>query len=124
MSRIELLKEWVAALRSGEYRQGKNMLQNTNGTYCCLGVACEVARKHGIEVQDRYVKVNDHRTIKVLRGLDLCTQGPVRQAFGITECGQLSDDSCLSELNDSGATFSEIADIIEKELINEPRITE
>lgn len=33
-------KKWVAALRSGKYKQGKNLLYNQmHETYCCLGVA-------------------------------------------------------------------------------------
>lgn len=38
--------KWVAALRSGEYKQGKNTLISINedkgNTYCCLGVACAI----------------------------------------------------------------------------------
>jgi hypothetical protein len=37
----EELKIWIAALRSGEYIQGKDCLQYEN-RYCCLGVACMV----------------------------------------------------------------------------------
>lgn len=36
---------WIAALRSGEFKQGAGKLKhgNQNGTrYCCLGVACEI----------------------------------------------------------------------------------
>lgn len=35
-------KRWINALRSGEYKQGRSHLQDVNGNYCCLGVACEV----------------------------------------------------------------------------------
>src|SRR5258708_2356684 len=38
------VRAWVKALRSGEYRQGNFMLRPTDDTYCCLGVACEVAQ--------------------------------------------------------------------------------
>lgn len=34
--------KWVAALRSGEYRQGKKMLKTPEGSYCCLGVYCAI----------------------------------------------------------------------------------
>lgn len=37
----EQLKIWIAALRSGEYKQTTRALQNEHG-YCCLGVACKV----------------------------------------------------------------------------------
>lgn len=36
--------KWVKALKSGEFKQGKNTLKN-NGKYCCLGVLCELYRK-------------------------------------------------------------------------------
>ena len=35
------LTEWIAALRSGKYKQGRNALCK-DGKYCCLGVACEI----------------------------------------------------------------------------------
>jgi hypothetical protein len=35
-------KKWVAALRSGRYKQTKEMLRDKTG-YCCLGVACQLA---------------------------------------------------------------------------------
>ena len=34
-------KKWIAALDSGEYKQGKNELHSQYG-YCCLGVGCDV----------------------------------------------------------------------------------
>jgi hypothetical protein len=44
---IELGRRWVAALRSGDYRQGRGRLKRTrNGgtkvSYCCLGVLREL----------------------------------------------------------------------------------
>lgn len=49
------VKLWVDALRSGEYRQGHGELttldtQNNILSNCCLGVACEVALKNGVEM--------------------------------------------------------------------------
>ena len=34
-------KKWVAALRSGKFKQGKKQLK-ANNKFCCLGVACEL----------------------------------------------------------------------------------
>lgn len=34
--------KWIAALRSGAYKQGKGRLRRGD-SYCCLGVLCEVA---------------------------------------------------------------------------------
>jgi len=36
--------EWVAALRSGNYKQGHEWL-NRGGAMCCLGVACDLHSK-------------------------------------------------------------------------------
>lgn len=41
---------WVQALRSGEFEQGRSWL-NLNNRYCCLGVACEVAIRNGVELK-------------------------------------------------------------------------
>ena len=35
-------KRWIAALRSGEYAQGKGYLRTHDDTFCCLGVLCDV----------------------------------------------------------------------------------
>lgn len=42
-------KAWLDALRSGEYKQGRDALRNGDN-FCCLGVACEVALKQGVEL--------------------------------------------------------------------------
>lgn len=36
------VKEWIAALRSGKYKQGRLRLVDSYDTYCCLGVACNL----------------------------------------------------------------------------------
>jgi hypothetical protein len=40
----EVAEQWVAALRSGKYKQGRNYL-NSNGSYCCLGVLCDISKQ-------------------------------------------------------------------------------
>ena len=37
-------KQWVEALRSGKYEQGKEWLQY-QGKFCCLGVLCDLHAK-------------------------------------------------------------------------------
>ena len=48
----EAIREWVAALRSDRFKQGRAFLVlpaglggNEERTYCCLGVACEVFKE-------------------------------------------------------------------------------
>lgn len=38
---VKDIKKWIAALRSGKYKQTNEALQDTKG-YCCLGVACDL----------------------------------------------------------------------------------
>lgn len=44
----EIADKWIAALESGEYKQGQNVLRSDDGFYCCLGVLCELAVKEGV----------------------------------------------------------------------------
>ena len=47
----EIADKWVAALRSGEYKQREGGLANEKRTkHCCLGVLCELAIKEGVEM--------------------------------------------------------------------------
>jgi hypothetical protein len=44
----DLKAKWVEALRSGDYKQGTQLLKNQGEdecTYCCLGVLCVIAGK-------------------------------------------------------------------------------
>ena len=38
----EVRDRWTAALRSGQYEQGKGSFLDYGGAYCCLGVLCDV----------------------------------------------------------------------------------
>lgn len=98
-------KKWVKALRSGKYRQAKNNLVDSGG-YCCLGVLAKVRG------------VSDKR----LAGQNCLALFPhLMRAVGLrdNEGGFELVDGCeteyLSNLNDSGVSFAEIADIIESE---------
>jgi len=42
----EVKELWLAALRSGEYKQGRQRLR-TDDEFCCLGVLCDLAVKAG-----------------------------------------------------------------------------
>ena len=64
LTRQQFVREWVAALRSGKFAQTTGRLHKTpdpsgvyghptRRTYCCLGVACEVARAHGSRLAAR-----------------------------------------------------------------------
>lgn len=109
----EVMELWVKALRSGEYKQAKGVLQNDRGGYCCLGVLCDVAEKEGIKT---------YKTAGVkLLGPTLGTQAAVMKWAGLyDDCGAVKREvgesyrPALSGLNDSGDDFPKIADFIEK----------
>jgi hypothetical protein len=51
MMNPEIKAKWLAALRSGDYKQGYNQLTTVNGndvSYCCLGVLCDIAKSEGV----------------------------------------------------------------------------
>lgn len=89
-------KKWVEALRSGEYEQGTRFLKDGE-TYCCLGVLQKLFGKNYF-------------------GNRCSPTKSVMDAVGLTSSlGDHSGKECLALQNDNGATFPEIADIIESE---------
>lgn len=104
-----LVREWVKALRSGEYRQRHGQLRRGDA-YCCLGVAADVAIKTGkTPLRWEGDGLNDDRSFLSIRDPDL------QDALGIN-----GRQNCLTNLNDNeGATFPVIADWIETHILNE-----
>lgn len=54
----EIKAQWIAALRSGEYQQGRKCLTTITAEgdkHCCLGVLCDLASKAaiGLEISTR-----------------------------------------------------------------------
>lgn len=102
----EIKKLWVAALRSGKYKQGVGSLLNRVDEYCCLGVLCDLAVKKQVV----------HSFLDAHNGRNEVPGDIVRLWAGLTDSNPQIANSSLAQLNDQGATFTEIADIIEKEL--------
>ena len=106
----ENAKKWVAALRSGNYEQGRGALCR-EGKYCCLGVACVVAIENGLEVTA--VKELSDREIVLYDKQFSFPPTSVQKWLGLyTKCGSDSVDLVVANDND-GLSFSEIADLIE-----------
>jgi hypothetical protein len=89
-----LKAKWVAALRSGEYQQGKGKFEH-DGKFCCLGVLCKVA---GLPTRSE-------------EGLDNNFTDVDSDEIGICKVSW-----ALAAMNDNGKTFPEIADYIEANL--------
>lgn len=100
-------QKWVDALRSDKYKQGRFSLQSPTG-FCCLGVACKVAEENGVHVEYCVNSINR------LFGGCLASQPDVQEWLQLKTATGKCTIGYLSSLNDSGSTFSEIADIIEQ----------
>jgi len=109
---IEQIKTWIAALRSGEYKQSKHRLE-TQGGYCCLGVACKVVIPIDKLELNQYGLINGEYS-------DEQTYAPewLKKINSDTEFWKTYGES-LAGLNDSkGYSFEAIAQIIEDFYIN------
>lgn len=121
--------KWIAALRSDYYKQGKQYLakQRTPKApirHCCLGVLCEILPYvERIQRNNEFVYVateEEERSSTILpfeiaqkEGLDRSSPWidyPGKDEFGYTTTFRIS----LVELNDTGFTFNQIADLIER----------
>lgn len=110
----EFAEKWVKALRSGEYKQGKECLGNKDNGYCCLGIAAITAG-----ATDKMLLKSDNTTLANYLTRD--EFGPKitnkifenipQQLIGLYG-NQLVTE--LTSRNDSGQSFTEIADWIEQ----------
>lgn len=91
---------WVAAMRSGKYKQGMHCLRTINDAYCCLGVLCDVVDPSGWNAGGEYL------------GADLYPPGSICDAAGLT--GDMTRN--LGRMNDvMGFSFARIADAVDSE---------
>ena len=123
----EIKEKWVAALRSGEYRQTRSTLRDEKG-FCCLGVLTDLYLK---ENNKEWVLINTHysfddenlllpQQVQEWADIDMdprLSHKKVSNAIRIILEGyQSSPPPTLAVLNDYGVPFKEIADVIENQL--------
>jgi hypothetical protein len=100
-------KKWVKALRSGKYKQGRSHLRRED-RFCCLGVACDL---HAKETGGQWVEISGTWSYAEESGI---LPREVRDWLGFDDGrGLIGDDLCLAASNDDGASFEEIAQMIE-----------
>lgn len=113
----DIKEKWVAALRSDEYVQGEKRLVTIVGKsggqplleHCCLGVLTDLyAKEQGVPFTDVAPYGNAHLTAPVCTWAGLDKVCPTVLSNG--------DDKYLSDLNDSGRSFRDIASLIEEQL--------
>lgn len=98
---------WVDALRSGKYRQATKQLRSGDA-FCCLGVACDISGLDRWRSAEMPFYLHENRMLPA----------EVQKWLGLS--GKLGGygvriRTYLADLNDSGKSFAEIADIIESE---------
>lgn len=132
-------KQWVEALRSGEYAQGQNHLRQVvrgRDQFCCLGVLCDLYTQEFPEVATKWADQGTGTRVISLRHLGTNYRGELEYLYShevltpavrewaglksddpVVEYGEDKKPSTLSALNDCvGLELGEIADIIERSL--------
>ena len=102
---------WVAALRSGNYKQGLGALHKGD-EFCCLGVLCELAAHAGVVLDVQLWESGRTTYDRNWHGLPPSVQkwSGTRSMDGEYD----SEEHTLSTLNDSEKSFEHIADVIEE----------
>jgi hypothetical protein len=115
----EIKQAWLTALRSGEYSQAKDRLKTRTG-YCCYGVLCDLYQKAHPETS-RWVEGGVDATFIINPSLEADSEPmstmpneTVMMWAGLPKPNDLSITT-LSEMNDEGATFPQIANRIEEQ---------
>jgi hypothetical protein len=112
---LDLMYDWVKALRSGDFVQGYGRLRKTDKRckkhpvkHCCLGVLREIVGENN----NKNMSAHNMLTGDFFEKYEL---------FNFTG-GVAFNQSLLADKNDTGAPFSEIADFIEERYIHRGKI--
>lgn len=116
---------WIAALRSGQYKQGLYRLEH-EGKFCCLGVLCHVLHQHpelGIEML-RHEGPDAVATYSALTRTEYRNHVPdsIADELGLlttmpSEASRLVASVLIGLNDDDDASFAEIAQYIEDAVI-------
>lgn len=114
----KLKAKWVAALRSGDYKQGNGVLrrETKDGVeFCCLGVLCDI---EGATWKEPYDRTGASAAI----GLALAEEPLETSSLSTYHLRNLGGnlyylEGMLISLNDNGENFEAIATVIEEQII-------
>lgn len=110
----KLKREWVKALRSGEYEQGTSALCR-KGKFCCLGVAYDVLVDGEWERSSASAYADTWGVPSGSGTHNAWLPGDVARDIGLYD-GVSDYQGVLMAMNDRGDSFAEIADWIEANL--------
>lgn len=118
----EIAERWISALRSGEYKQTTDGVMRTgDDKFCVLGVLCDLHSQETNQPWQLFPNGRYHsyhyrsctipHEVALWAGLD-CNQLVHLDNIGTSQPNTRS----VSALNDSGVSFEELANLIEKQL--------
>lgn len=123
------IKLWVDALRSGEFSQTQRAMHRAGplalvgddylpAGHCCLGVACEIAVKNGLDLDDwssaGYLPYEAMDWLGFNSINPIIAQGPT-----LGEPAHTGDITAAFANDALGWTFDQIADAVEKRFLTE-----
>lgn len=118
----KIKKQWINALRSGDYIQGKHVLKRNN-QYCCLGVLTDLFCKAATDSQEEADKLMSNYSYWTRLGHSIAEWAGLSEEDPLVpyedqkrQISLLNDGSKVSAVPVREHTFEEIADIIEKHL--------
>lgn len=101
----ELKQKWLDALRSGEYKQGKECLGNLKDGFCCLGLL-----QYIVDGKTESDGVRDELPSPAWCAKNNCKWNAIDESNGNLWLG----GDKASQLNDEGKPFEYIAHLIEE----------
>lgn len=116
----EIKIAWIDELLSGRWQQGKHRLRPEDNKYCCLGVLSELAARAGVgEWKSPGSRGHAHWTFHdASNGIQ--PWSPCELTDGIVRWADLDGSRAtigyLMTLNDNGASFAHIAEVIKDRL--------
>ena len=115
-------EKWLAALRSGKYKQGANALRSRQNKFCCLGVLCDIHRKEtkigkwGKDFSGKFYFINTKKSTEEFKTIGILPKIVMLWAGLKDNNPVINGAQTLASLNDRGDSFEKIADIIEEKL--------
>lgn len=101
---VKFIRAWIAALRSGEYRQSAGAHRQHDGSYCALGCA------YALRADQKWT---ENRMMQMfIAGHGGIVPDEVQADTGLSR----SELFRIVDMNDDGQSFAQIADYLEAKL--------
>lgn len=105
-------RKWINALRSGKYKKTTGALKRTDGSYCALGVLCDLYKRDGKPLGEKTSKNPEDEFYDAVR-IGGEVQMPPKKVLNWAGLGQIQAED-IASLNDFGDSFKRIATFIEQ----------